>query len=64
MPELMGVSGGIYAYNLYAYCENDPVMYKDETGKGLILTCILIGAAIGIAVGAIGGSHWANHKKI
>ena len=33
MPELMGASGGIYAYNLYAYCENDPVGNADKEGQ-------------------------------
>ena len=36
MPELMGVSGGIYAYNLYAYCENDPVNNYDMFGFWII----------------------------
>ena len=30
--EIMGISGGLYSYNLYAYCENDPVNYSDPTG--------------------------------
>ena len=32
MPELLGTSSGIYAYNLYAYCENDPVNLFDSVG--------------------------------
>jgi len=36
--------------NLYAYCNNNPVMYTDESGEG-ILTAILIGALIGVIIG-------------
>ena len=32
MPELLGTSSGIYAYNLYTYCENDPVNNSDYNG--------------------------------
>ena len=31
-PMLVGVTGGIYSYNLYAYCENDPVNNVDVFG--------------------------------
>lgn len=48
---------------MFAYCANNPVMYRDDTGEGLTLACILIGAGIGLIVGAIGGSHYAKHKK-
>ena len=37
--------------NLYAYCLNNPVMYIDPNGTS-ILACILIGALIGLLVGA------------
>ena len=48
---------------MFAYCANNPVMYRDDTGEGLTLACILISAGIGLIVGAIGGSHYAKHKK-
>ena len=35
-------NAGLIRYNVYAYCANNPVMYKDESGEGLILACVLI----------------------
>ena len=37
--------------NLYAYCNNNPIMYTDETGE--ILLSILFSAIIGAAVSAV-----------
>ena len=39
----------------HAYCANNPVMLMDKTGESITLACILIGAGIGLIVGAIGG---------
>ncbi|MBR3919860.1 MAG: RHS repeat-associated core domain-containing protein, partial [Clostridia bacterium] len=44
---------GILGNNLYAYCANNPITYKDETGKGIILACTLIGLGIGALIGGI-----------
>lgn len=27
------------------------------------MTCVLIGAGVGLIVRAVGGSHWAKHKE-
>ena len=54
---------GLLAYNIYAYCANNPILYKDETGESITLACILIGAGIGLIIGAVGGSHYAKHNK-
>ena len=35
-PMLLGISGGIYSYNLNAYCENDPVNNYDMFGFWII----------------------------
>ena len=44
-------------YNMFAYCNNNPVMYSDPDGHSIILTCILIGVAAGaITGGAIGAA--------
>ena len=37
--------------NLYAYCNNNPIMYTDETGE-FVLTSFLIGLGIAMAIGA------------
>ena len=49
--------------NLYTYCNNNPIMYTDESGEGILLSLILIGAIVGATVaGAIahnnGVSGW------
>ena len=42
--------------NMYSYCNNNPIMYTDETGEFLISTAVLIGAIIGAVIGAtVGG---------
>ena len=39
--------------NLYAYCNNDPVNYKDPSGRlAITTTAIIVGAFIGFAIGA------------
>ena len=54
---------GLTGYNVYVYCANNPIMYKDETGESITLTCVLIGAGVGLIVGAVGGSLYAKYKK-
>ena len=36
-------NGDIAGYNMYAYCSNNPMMCVDPTGKGIILTALIIG---------------------
>ena len=40
------LNGGLLGYNLFAYCENNPVMYVDPTGE-FLLSALIIGAVIG-----------------
>ena len=50
------LAAGITGYNTYAYCANNPVIYKDITGEGIVLTCVLIFAGIGALIGACYGA--------
>ena len=46
----------VLGYNLFAYCENNPVIYHDPDGYFVITTTMLICAGIGALVfGTIGG---------
>ena len=35
-------NAGLFAYNLYAYCANNPVQFKDSGGNSIILACIIV----------------------
>ncbi len=60
----LGANGDLNAYNLYAYCSNNPVMYVDPNGNIAISTAILIGAIVGVGVGGlIGGIVAYNSAK-
>ena len=60
--EYLGADGSLIGYNLYAYCDNNPVMYTDPSGNLLISTAVLIGAIIGAVVGAGAGFGIAVYK--
>ena len=47
----LGATGNIVSYNLFAYCENNPVNYKDPSGYGPAGT--IIGAILGFGLGAL-----------
>ena len=55
----------VYGCNLYAYCNDNPVMYKDESGHFVVSSWVvagLIGAAIGATIGGlVGGLYAANN---
>ena len=51
---LSTLSGTPGQLNLYAYCNNNPVMYSDPSGEGIISIIIFLGIMT-IAGGAIGG---------
>lgn len=53
----------LLGFNVYTYCANNPIVFKDVTGEGITFTCILIFAGVGLIIGAVGGSHRAKHKK-
>lgn len=48
------VSNHLTGLNLYAYCNNSPVMYSDPHGTiAPIVALIAIGAVVGLVLGAI-----------
>ena len=54
--EYIGTGSETLSYNLYTYCENDPVKYSDSTGNVAIssyLTGLGISTLIGALVGAV-----------
>ena len=50
----LGVSGTVSTWNLFSYCENNPVMNKDSRGT-VVSPAHIIGAIIGGIIGSIGG---------
>jgi len=50
-PMFLGATGNIASYNLFAYCENNPVNYKDPSGYGPFGT--IIGGILGFGLGAL-----------
>jgi hypothetical protein len=70
------LSGGVYrdsekglfiiddplSLNLYTYCQNNPIMFQDQNGHSIILTCIIVGAIIGALAGGIAGAT-ISYKK-
>ena len=55
---------GLLAYNVFAYCANNPVVFMDETGEGIILACVLIGAGIGALIGGTAGGVYGYKKAV
>ena len=52
-PMFLGATGSITSYNLYVYCENNPINMVDLTGN---IATNAIGAIIGSVIGAVGGA--------
>ena len=52
-PMFLGATGSITSYNLYVYCENNPIDMVDLTGN---IATNVIGAIIGGVIGAVGGA--------
>ena len=54
--EYLGASDSIKNYNLFSYCDNNPVILFDPDGTIAITTCVIIGAIAGAVIGGeIGG---------
>lgn len=52
--------------NLFAYCNNNPVMNSDPTGHSAILTGLIIGAIVGAIIGGVYGgiTAAANNQNV
>ncbi len=55
-PDFLGADGTLNGYHLFAYCDNNPVIFCDPLGCIAIETLIFIGSAIiGLGVGVYTG---------
>ena len=52
---------GVMSYNMYSYCQNNPVMYSDPSGKSL--TGLFIAYFISMLAIVVGGSYCAATVK-
>jgi len=58
------LNDSLLGYNLFAYCENNPVMYIDPTGEFAFTTAIIIGLIVGAIIGGtIGGIYAYNEAS-
>ena len=53
---------GLMGYNMFAYCNNNPIINADPTGHSVILTGIIVGAVIGTVVGGYAGAKISEAK--
>ncbi len=51
-PDPIGIEGGL---NLYEFCHNDPVNFRDPSGE-VVLVDNLVGAGVGTVLGWVGGA--------
>ena len=43
---VLGANGDLLSYNRYLYCSNNPVMYADPSGEGILAVLILAGISV------------------
>ncbi|MBQ1189939.1 MAG: RHS repeat-associated core domain-containing protein, partial [Lachnospiraceae bacterium] len=59
--DILGVDSDLYDKNLYAYCDNNPVMRKDLNGQVWITVGIMaVGGIIGGVIGAVSSAVTQN----
>ena len=60
IPQLSQTLGQL---NLYAYCNNNPVMYTDPNGESFVLALFIIGFIVGFTYGGI-DAHLKGENEI
>jgi RHS repeat-associated protein len=50
-------------YNLFAYCANNPIVYRDASGTSITLTCVVVGAVVGFLIGSVAGAYYADKQN-
>ena len=48
----VNANGDLQGFNMYAYCSNNPVMYRDDSGEGVLFVWLFIG------ISALIGATW------
>ena len=56
----LNAKDGILGYNLFTYCDDNPIMFSDPSGHSILLACIIVSAVIG---GLAGGHVAAKASK-
>ena len=54
-------AAGFIGYNLFSYCANNPIIFKDDNGSSIIV-CIIIGAIVGFGIGGLYGAYQASES--
>ncbi len=57
---LVSTGQGLLGYNMFVYCNNNPIAFSDPSGE-ILISAIIIGVAIGAAA-AFGGTVVADYK--
>ncbi len=63
--DYLGYTGTVLSFNLFSYCENNPVNYVDYSGKVVAhATSAIIGAIISVLTDILaqGLTYWLTHK--